>query len=80
MLENWERAGFGIYIHWPFCEAKCPYCDFNSHVSKKIDQKAWTNAYLREITNSYQYTSNMVLSTIFFGGGTPSLMLSLIHI
>ena len=74
MLENWERAGFGIYIHWPFCEAKCPYCDFNSHVSKKIDQKAWTNAYLREITNSYQYTSNMVLSTIFFGGGTPSLM------
>ena len=68
MHENWERAGFGIYIHWPFCEAKCPYCDFNSHVSSEIDQKAWANAYLREITNSYRFTSNMVLSTIFFGG------------
>ena len=74
MRDNWERAGFGIYIHWPFCEAKCPYCDFNSHVSSEIDQKAWANAYLREITNSYRFTSNMVLSTIFFGGGTPSLM------
>jgi len=74
MVENWQRAGFGVYIHWPFCEAKCPYCDFNSHVVSEIDQEAWANAYISEITRSYQVTSNKKLSTIFFGGGTPSLM------
>ena len=74
MVENWKRAGFGIYIHWPFCEAKCPYCDFNSHVTSEIDQEAWANAYISELNESYQVTSNKKLSTIFFGGGTPSLM------
>ena len=74
MLENWQRAGFGLYIHWPFCQAKCPYCDFNSHVSKHIDQEAWRTAYLSEIERVYALTPNRVLGTIFFGGGTPSLI------
>ena len=74
MVENWKRAGFGIYIHWPFCEAKCPYCDFNSHVTSEIDEEAWANAYIAELNKSYQVTSNKKLSSIFFGGGTPSLM------
>lgn len=74
MLKNWQRAGFGLYIHWPFCQAKCPYCDFNSHVSKHIDQEAWRTAYLSEIERVYELTPNRVLGTIFFGGGTPSLI------
>lgn len=74
MLENWQRAGFGLYIHWPFCQAKCPYCDFNSHVSKHIDQEVWRTAYLSEIERVYALTPNRVLGTIFFGGGTPSLI------
>jgi len=74
VLKNWQRAGFGLYIHWPFCQAKCPYCDFNSHVSKHIDQEAWRTAYLSEIERVYALTPNRVLGTIFFGGGTPSLI------
>jgi putative oxygen-independent coproporphyrinogen III oxidase len=74
VLKNWQRAGFGLYIHWPFCQAKCPYCDFNSHVSKHIDQEAWRTAYLSEIERVYELTPNRVLGTIFFGGGTPSLI------
>lgn len=66
--------GFGLYIHWPFCAAKCPYCDFNSHVSREIDQQAWTRAYLSEIDRIGRQTSDKILNTIFFGGGTPSLM------
>ena len=67
-------GAFGLYVHWPFCEAKCPYCDFNSHVSKKIDQKQWLDAYLSELKRSAYETPDRVLNTIFFGGGTPSLM------
>jgi putative oxygen-independent coproporphyrinogen III oxidase len=74
MVKNWQRAGFGLYIHWPFCQSKCPYCDFNSHVSSNIDQEAWTEAYLSEISNNYHLSSEKVLNTVFFGGGTPSLM------
>lgn len=72
--EDWEHGGFGLYIHWPFCQAKCPYCDFNSHVVAKIDQKAWQSAYLSEIERVGAKTEGRVLRSVFFGGGTPSLM------
>ncbi len=74
MADDWRNGGFGLYVHWPFCEAKCPYCDFNSHVSKNIDQKQWFSAYLGELHRSAAETPDRVLNTIFFGGGTPSLM------
>ncbi len=74
MADDWRNGGFGLYVHWPFCEAKCPYCDFNSHVSKNIDQKQWLNNYLDELRRSALDTPDRVLNTIFFGGGTPSLM------
>jgi oxygen-independent coproporphyrinogen-3 oxidase len=74
VLENWQEAGFGLYLHWPFCAAKCPYCDFNSHVSRSIDQSAWQSAYLSEIDRYAELTPGRVLDSIYFGGGTPSLM------
>ncbi len=74
MPENWKSAGFGIYIHWPFCQAKCPYCDFNSHVSASIDQDRWRDAYLAELDRIADETSDRTLTSVFFGGGTPSLM------
>ena len=74
MAEDWENGGFGLYIHWPFCEAKCPYCDFNSHVSRSIDQTAWRSAYLSELKRAAHETQGRVLRSVFFGGGTPSLM------
>ncbi|TNE64176.1 MAG: coproporphyrinogen III oxidase [Rhodobacteraceae bacterium] len=73
-MEDWQNGGFGLYIHWPFCQAKCPYCDFNSHVAATIDQTAWERAYLCEIERVSRETSGRVLNTVFFGGGTPSLM------
>ncbi|CUI41635.1 Oxygen-independent coproporphyrinogen-III oxidase 1 [Cognatishimia activa] len=72
--EDWKNGGFGLYIHWPFCQAKCPYCDFNSHVSQKIDQKQWLSAYLSELDRVGSETQGRVLNSVFFGGGTPSLM------
>ncbi len=69
-----EPAGFGLYVHWPFCQAKCPYCDFNSHVASKIDQNAWVSAYLKELDRLGAETEGRVLNSVFFGGGTPSLM------
>ena len=74
MPEDWENGGFGLYIHWPFCQAKCPYCDFNSHVVAQIDQKAWQAAYLSEIARVGAETKGRVLRSVFFGGGTPSMM------
>ncbi len=74
MADDWRNGGFGLYVHWPFCEAKCPYCDFNSHVSRNIDQKQWLTSYLSELRRSASETPDRVLNTIFFGGGTPSLM------
>lgn len=74
LAEDWQNGGFGLYVHWPFCAAKCPYCDFNSHVSRQIDEKVWRDAYLSEIKRVSDESSDKVLNTIFFGGGTPSLM------
>ena len=74
MVEDWRLGGFGLYIHWPFCEAKCPYCDFNSHVSRSIDQDAWRDAYLSALRAYGAETSDRVLNSVYFGGGTPSLM------
>ena len=74
MTEDWQQGGFGLYIHWPFCAAKCPYCDFNSHVSQKIDQHAWRDAYLSELKRAAAETPGRILNAVFFGGGTPSLM------
>jgi len=74
LTSDWERAGFGLYVHWPFCEAKCPYCDFNSHVVRNVDQSKWAAAFKLEMDKAYLKTPNRTLSSIFFGGGTPSLM------
>jgi putative oxygen-independent coproporphyrinogen III oxidase len=74
LAETWQRAGFGLYLHWPFCMAKCPYCDFNSHVAAEIDEIRWNRAYVGEIARLGRETEGRVLSTVFFGGGTPSLM------
>ncbi|MEI2687722.1 MAG: radical SAM family heme chaperone HemW [Cypionkella sp.] len=73
-MEDWQSGGFGLYLHWPFCQSKCPYCDFNSHVAGKTDQKRWQSAYLAEIDRLAKDTAGRVLQTVFFGGGTPSLM------
>ena len=81
--ENWlpplagdvvQEGGFGLYLHWPFCQSKCPYCDFNSHVSASIDQSRWKHAYLSEIKRFSSQTNDRQLDTVFIGGGTPSLM------
>ncbi len=74
MAEDWTEGGFGLYVHWPFCAAKCPYCDFNSHVAREIDQAVWTRAYLAEIDRVGGELPGRVLNSIYFGGGTPSLM------
>ena len=73
-MEDWQNGGFGLYIHWPFCDSKCPYCDFNSHVALSIDQAEWEKAYLLEIDRLGKETAGRRLDTVFFGGGTPSLM------
>lgn len=73
-MDDWQNGGFGLYLHWPFCESKCPYCDFNSHVAAKVDQKRWQASYLAEIDRLGRETPGRVLDTVFFGGGTPSLM------
>jgi oxygen-independent coproporphyrinogen-3 oxidase len=63
-----------LYIHWPFCVTKCPYCDFNSHVRDRVDQAAWRDALLADLRHEAALTSGQTLVSIFFGGGTPSLM------
>ena len=66
---------FGVYIHWPFCLSKCPYCDFNSHVRREpIDEPRFLRAFHKEITAVGERSRGRTVSTIFFGGGTPSLM------
>lgn len=67
--------GFGVYVHWPFCAAKCPYCDFNSHVRHQaVDQATFVEAHLAEIAHMAALAPGRTVTSIFFGGGTPSLM------
>jgi len=63
-----------LYVHWPFCVSKCPYCDFNSHVRDGIDQDAWRDALLADLAHEARLLPGRRLTSIFFGGGTPSLM------
>jgi oxygen-independent coproporphyrinogen-3 oxidase len=63
-----------LYIHWPFCVSKCPYCDFNSHVREQVDQALWRAALLADMAHEARLTAGRRVSSIFFGGGTPSLM------
>ena len=72
--DDWRAGGFGLYLHWPFCKAKCPYCDFNSHVATHIDEARWQRAYLSEIARLGAETEGRVLQSVFLGGGTPSMM------
>jgi oxygen-independent coproporphyrinogen-3 oxidase len=68
-------GGFGVYVHWPYCLAKCPYCDFNSHVAEAVPEARWRAAIVRELGHYYSETRHLGRArTVFFGGGTPSLM------
>ncbi len=69
-----REPGFGLYVHWPFCRSKCPYCDFNSHVRAAVDHGRWRRALLAEMAHYGSSTKGRRLTSIFFGGGTPSLM------
>ncbi|TAJ35633.1 MAG: coproporphyrinogen III oxidase [Reyranella sp.] len=64
----------GVYVHWPFCKSKCPYCDFNSHVRDGVEQARWRDALLKELEHAAREAPDQRVETIFFGGGTPSLM------
>jgi oxygen-independent coproporphyrinogen-3 oxidase len=74
-MTSTQPAAFGVYLHWPFCLSKCPYCDFNSHVRHGvIDEARYVSAFAAEIASTARRTPGRTVSTIFFGGGTPSLM------
>ena len=66
--------GFGIYVHWPWCQAICPYCDFNRYAGQPLNQSAWAEAYCRQLEAYGRETGNRRCDSIYFGGGTPSLM------
>jgi putative oxygen-independent coproporphyrinogen III oxidase len=76
MIDHPTRdVGFGVYVHWPFCASKCPYCDFNSHVRHQpVDQERFLAAFRREIAHIAARIPGRTVTSIFFGGGTPSLM------
>jgi putative oxygen-independent coproporphyrinogen III oxidase len=69
-----ETPPLALYVHWPFCVSKCPYCDFNSHVRAEVDQAAWRTALLADLAHEGAQLPGRRLGSIFFGGGTPSLM------
>ena len=72
---DWVAGGFGVYLHWPYCLSKCPYCDFNSHVAKApVDHPRFARALVAELTAARQRTGPRRVDSVFFGGGTPSLM------
>ena len=78
-MNELNNKKLGLYIHWPYCESKCPYCDFNSHKIESVDENSWIDSYknqlynMRDILLKYEVKFDK-LNTIFFGGGTPSLM------
>jgi len=75
LAEQGAAPQFGVYVHWPFCLSKCPYCDFNSHVRRApIDEARFVRAFAAEIASTAARVPDRTVSTIFFGGGTPSLM------
>ena len=69
-----DPGTLALYVHWPFCKSKCPYCDFNSHVRDAVDHNAWSHALVAEVERVASQTRGRLLTSIFFGGGTPSLM------
>ena len=69
-----DTPPLALYVHWPFCVSKCPYCDFNSHVRESVDQAAWRSAMLADLAHEAGELPGRKLGSIFFGGGTPSLM------
>ncbi|MCY4151501.1 MAG: radical SAM family heme chaperone HemW [Aestuariivita sp.] len=74
MLDTSSFESTGLYVHWPFCSAKCPYCDFNSYVSDQVDAFRWLRAYQSELSRLASEMPSRTLTSVFFGGGTPSLM------
>ena len=73
-IKGVRQSDLALYVHWPFCVSKCPYCDFNSHVRDTVDQAAWRNALLTDLAHEAALLPDRRLTSIFFGGGTPSLM------
>ncbi len=73
-VEDWQTGGFAVYVHWPFCLSKCPYCDFNSHVASQIDEDQWLTAYEKDIERQALEAPGRTVRSVYFGGGTPSLM------
>lgn len=71
---NAAADAFAVYIHWPFCRSKCPYCDFNSHVQDAIDEARWAQALIGDVESLADETPGRTVDSVFFGGGTPSLM------
>jgi len=69
-----DKSPLALYVHWPFCVSKCPYCDFNSHVRADVDQQQWRDALLADLAHEARALPGRTLGSIFFGGGTPSLM------
>jgi len=75
MAASYLKPGLSVYFHWPFCASKCPYCDFNSHVAAEaVDHGRWRRALLAELHHYAEETKGRAVSSVFFGGGTPSLM------
>ena len=73
-MSSANLSPFAVYVHWPFCKSKCPYCDFNSHVRETIDHQSWLAAYKTEIAHYAALMPDRTVTSVFFGGGTPSLM------
>ena len=74
MISGGATDRLAVYVHWPFCVSKCPYCDFNSHVRARIDEDGWRDALVADLAHEAALTPGRIVGSIFFGGGTPSLM------